>query len=663
MRRQLPFSCQSNKDFEVKLTDWIGEVFFDLLPERGYEIRDEQIYTSFQIANAAIKRKTHFAEAGLGTGKTFAYLLPAIAYARFKGKPAVIACASTALQEQLAGPKGDIQILSRLLGLDIDARLAKDPRQYVCDVKVDQLSDPFYRPAGEAINQLLDWAAKTQLGERSEIPFVPDKLWAQISWDETMQCDTCSSRGYCKLVKARANYRSAQDLVVCDHHLFFRDLWTRQELIEDRKLPLLPDYSMVIFDEGHKVLLPAALSAGHQIVKEEINDFLSSVETIQGARTSLISAALATQEANNRFFKLLYQSATGDAGSNRLAVTKSDELLQAAATLRRALDLFELELQNEQELYMDSLSPTQFQAFEHRVEQATMALSQFTRQDTDQFIVWAERKEETFWIVPRNLNEMLHRHLINKEIPVIFSSATLSTGGDFSYFARSLGIREFSGSSVDSPFAYEKQALIYLPENIPQNETEWFPWAIRQLVSLLNLTQGRALVLTSDPSETKRIRLSLAHYHLPYQFFWEDRGERGYLVQQFKENVSSILVGSGFWEGIDVPGEALRMLIIWQLPFPPLDPLLEARKKEVKQQGLEPVAAVDYPEMGLKLKQGCGRLIRTREDWGLIAILKPVIDKPWHKEALSALPKGAKMVTNPEELSRLYHQLSPALIL
>lgn len=662
MRRQLPFSCQSNKDFETKLSDWIGEVFFELLPERGYEIRDEQIYTSFQIANATIKKKIHFAEAGLGTGKTFAYLLPAIAYARYMGKPAVIACASTALQEQLAGPKGDIQILSRLLGLDIDARLAKDPHQYICDVKVEQLSDPFYRPAGEAINHILDWAETTELGERSEIPNVPDKLWAQVSWDETMQCDTCSSRGYCRLVKARANYRSAQDLLICDHHLFFRDLWTRQELIEDRKLPLLPDYSMVIFDEGHKVLLPAALSAGHKIVKEEIDDFLSSVETVQGARTSLISAALATQEANNRFFEFLYRSATGDAGSSRLTVAKTNELLQRAATLRRALDLFELELQNEQELYIDSLSPTQLQAFEHRVEQATMALSQFSRQDTDRFIVWAEREEEVFWIVPRNLNEMLHQHLLSREIPVIFSSATLSTGGDFSYFARSLGLKDYSGSSVDSPFDYEKQALIYLPENIPHHEAEWFPWALKQLVSLLDLTQGRALVLTADPTETKKIRSSLAPYRLPYRFIWEDSGERGYLVQQFKEDVSSVLVGSGFWEGIDVPGEALRMLVIWQLPFPPLDPLLEARKREVKQQEMDPVAAVDYPEMALKLKQGCGRLIRTEEDWGLIAVLQPVKGKPWEQEALSSLPKGAQMITNPEDLPRLYHRLAPALI-
>lgn len=655
---RVPFNYRDQKDFAAKLTDWIGEVFYELLPEQGYDIRDEQIYTSFQIANTTVKGKTHLAEAGLGTGKTFAYLLPAMAYARYRGKPAVIACASTALQEQLAGPKGDIQKLSHLLRLDIDARLAKDPRQYLCDVKVDQLSSRVFPAKENSINKLLDWAETTMLGERSEIPHVPDKLWSLVSWDETMTCETCSARGYCKPVKARANYRLARDLIICNHGLFFKDLWTRDERKADGKLPLLPDYSMVIFDEGHQVLLPAALKAGRQIVKEELDDFLVSVESVQGARASLISAALATHEANKRFFELLYQAATGEEGSSRLTVAVTDELLQSAATLRRALDLFELELQNEQELYIDSLSPTQFQAFEHRIEQATLALSQFSH-DTDDYIIWAERDEEIFRIVPRDLNRLLDKHLLSRKIPVIFSSATMSTDGDFSYFARSFGLKDYSASAVDSPFDYEKQALVYLPEKVPVQETKWFPWALEQLVSLLNLIRGRALVLTAVPSEVKMIRQGLAHYRLPYRFLWEDSGERGYLVQKFREDVSSILVGSGFWEGIDVPGEALSMLVIWQLPFPPLDPLLEARKREAQAQGLDPITAVDYPEMGLKLKQGCGRLIRTQEDRGIIAILRQVTGKPWQQEVLGALPKGAGRVTVLEELSRLWPLLTP----
>jgi len=651
LRSQVPFAYRSKQDFPVKLTEWVGQVFFDVLPEHGYEIREEQIYTAFQLAEAVCKTKVHFAEAGLGTGKTFAYLLTAVAYARFKGKPAIIACASTALQEQLAGPKGDIEKLSRLLGLDIDVRMAKDPRQYICDVKINRFHSSYYDQPGPALTSVLHWAGETDRGERSEMPSVPDRVWAQVAWDEAMPCETCSARGFCKLVKARDYYRPALDLIVCDHGIFFYDLWTRDERIADGKLPLLPGYSAVIFDEGHKVLLPAALRAGRQVVKEEIDSMLSSIEQVQGARTSLISIVFAMDKATSRFFKLLYHSAIGDDRTDRLTVRISDELLKAADTLRRALDTLHFELQNEQELHLQSLSHTQMQAYEAGVERAAVAMDRFCRNRGKEVIVWADRVDQSFWVVPRDLSGMLNKHLFARGLPVVFSSATLSTGGDFSYFARTLGLKEFSSSSVDSSFDYEKQVLVYLPKRLPGCDQEnWFQKALRRLFSLLTLAKGRALVLTSAPSDVQKIRVGLKDYRLPFEFLWEDSADRGYLVRRFRKEVSSVLVGS-FWEGIDVPGEALTMLVIWQLPFPPQDPLIEARRREVQEQGLDPVTVVDYPEMGLRLKQGCGRLIRTREDRGAIAILEPVLGMPWEQTALGALPAGAKVVRSLKALS------------
>jgi len=141
-RTKMPFEYLNKNDFPAKLVKWIGEVFYDILPKHGYEIREEQIYAAFQLADAVCKQKIHFTEAGLGIGKTFAYLLTAVAYGRLKEKPVIIACASTALQEQLAGAQGDIETLSRLLDLGIDGRMAKDPRQYVCDLKVNRLEKP-----------------------------------------------------------------------------------------------------------------------------------------------------------------------------------------------------------------------------------------------------------------------------------------------------------------------------------------------------------------------------------------------------------------------------------------------------------------------------------------------------------------------------------------
>jgi len=654
LRSQLPFTYQGKHDFSAKLTEWVGQVFYDVLPGYGYEIREEQVYTAFQLAEAVCKGKVHFAEAGLGTGKTFAYLLTAVAYARFKGRPAIIACASTALQEQLAGPKGDIEKLSRLLGLDIDARMAKDPRQYICDVKVNQLHNPLFAQPSKALTSVLHWAGETGRGERSEMPNVPDRVWTQVAWDEAMSCETCSSRGFCRLVKARQHYRSAVDLIVCDHGIFFDDLWTRDEREADDKLPLLPNYSTVIFDEGHKVLLPAALRAGRHVVQEDIDSMLSSIEQVQGARTSLISIAYAMDKANSRFFKLLYRSASEDERTDRLTVQISDELLKAADILRRALLTLHFELQNEQELHIESLSHTRLQAYEAMVERATLALERFGRNRGKDTIVWADREEKSFWVVPRDLSGMLNKHLFARKLPVVFSSATISTGGDFSYFARTLGVQEPSSSSVGSSFDFDKQVLVYLPQRLPNGDPQnWFPKALKRLASLLRLAKGRALVLTNAPSDVRRIRSGLKEYRLPYEFLWEDSAERGYLVRKFREEVSSVLVGSGFWEGIDVPGEALSLLVIWQLPFPPQDPLIEARRREAVEQGLDPVIAVDYPEMGLKLKQGCGRLIRTQDDRGTIAILEPVLGMPWQQAAMGALPVGAKVVHNLDGLDIL----------
>ncbi|WP_082789030.1 ATP-dependent DNA helicase [Desulfolucanica intricata] len=654
---KVPFTYRNKHDFSAKLTEWIGQLFYDILPEYGYEIREEQIYTAFRLAEAVCKGMVHFAEAGLGTGKTFAYLLTAVAYARFKGKPVIISCASTALQEQLAGPQGDIEKLSSLLGLDIDVRMAKNSRQYICDVKVKRFENSFYEQPDPTLTGVLHWAGETNRGERSEIPGVPDRVWKQLAWDEAMPCETCPARGFCKQVKAREHYRAALDLIVCDHDIFFDDLWTRNERIADGKRPLLPDYSAVIFDEGHKVLLPAAQRAGRQVVKEDIDGIISSIERLQGARTSLISAALAMDAATSRFFKLLNHSAAQDERTNRLTVRINDDLLKAADTLRRALDTLHFELQNEQELHIQSLSFTQLQAYEARVERASVALKRFCRNKGKDVIVWADRIDQSFWVVPRDLSGMLNKHLFTGKIPVVFSSATLSTGGDFSYFARTLGLKEFSSSSVDSSFEYEKQVLVYLPQRLPGGSREnRFPRALSRLVSLLRLFKGRALVLTNALSDVQKIRTGLKDYRLPYEFLWEDHADRGYLVRRFREEVSSVLVGSGFWEGIDVPGEALTLLVIWQLPFPPQDPLIEARRREVQKQGLDPVTAVDYPEMGLRLKQGCGRLIRTHNDRGAIAVLEPVLNTPWEEVALGALPAGAKIVRSLEALSNLQHQ-------
>lgn len=464
-RLKEPFEYTNSADFHVKLVEWIGDVLYDILPEHGYEIRDEQIYTAFQIADAICNKNVHLAEAGLGTGKTFAYLLSAIPYARFSKKPVVIACATTALQEQLAGDKGDIKTLFKLLGLEIDARMAKDPNQYICDVKASENIDEL----GDMSNELNEWMYKTKLGERSEIPTIPDYIWKNISWDESMPCETCENRGFCKLVKARESYRTTQDLIIVDHETFFHDLWTRDERIADGKLPLLPSYSAVIFDEGHKIMLPAAMKAGHQINQEEIQNMISSFEEIQGIRYSLEAITVALEEVSNEFFLNLSQSVIKAESTDRLSVHINDKLLKSAKSFRKTLDHLLLELQIEQELYINSLSTTQIQVFEGLIERAIFALNRFIRNNGTNIISWVDAKDGGFWVVPRNLGELLNKHLYKKGMPVVFTSATLSNEGNFDYMIRTLGLKKPSKSSIGSPFIIEDKVIV----DLSQTTKEW----------------------------------------------------------------------------------------------------------------------------------------------------------------------------------------------
>ncbi|HLO03180.1 MAG TPA: ATP-dependent DNA helicase, partial [Symbiobacteriaceae bacterium] len=215
---RLPFKARTEQEYSKALNDWLSWVFYDELPRHGFEVREEQIYTSFRIARALQTGKPLFAEAGPGTGKTFAYLLPALCHARLKGKPVVIASATPVLQAQLTRPDGDIQTLSKLLGLDVDVRLAGDPAEYLCEWKAEKLGNAARE--GEEWERLREWAQRTNTGARKEVPFAADDLWRKVAWDPGLPCDTCERRGHCHVMMARRHYRAAADLIICDHRLF-----------------------------------------------------------------------------------------------------------------------------------------------------------------------------------------------------------------------------------------------------------------------------------------------------------------------------------------------------------------------------------------------------------------------------------------------------------
>ena len=465
-----------------------------------------------------------------------------------------------------------------------------------------------------------------------------------------MSCETCQNRGYCKLVRARVHYRAAQDLIIVDHQTFFHDLWTREEKRASGNMPILPDYSAVIFDEGHKIMLPAAMQAGQQFIKEELDTLIASLEDIQGARNALHTTTEVLEGAVDCFFELAQRSVAAGEDKGRLTIQISEPLLKAAESLRAGLDQLLMEIQIEQELYLESIPISLIQGYEGQIEKVMKGLTQLCKDKGQDVIAWINQSDDSFCVVPRDLTKRLNQALYAKKLPVIFSSATLSNGGDFDYFIRMMGLESPSKSTIGSPFKMEEQVRITFLPNIEKRSEAYDKMTkrIEQLITLLRSNEGRALILTRSLSEVRKIRQYLKREALPFEILYEDKGDRGYLLRKFKEEETSVLVSSDFWEGIDVPGDALTLVVIWQLPFPKLDPLIEAQRKAAEEQGLDSAVTVDYPEMGLQLKQGCGRLIRTAEDKGEIIFMDEVIGTPWEKVVRGALPKGAIILLKKE---------------
>lgn len=625
---KLPFRARNKEEFGQKLTEWLSWVFYDELPEKGYEVREEQIYTAFRMARALVDGGTLMAEAGPGTGKTFAYLLPAICYARLKGAPVVVASASGVLQAQLANSEGDIQTLSRLLNLDIDARVAADPGEYICEVKV-QRTDPLTPPTGW--DELKTWAQMTGAGVRSEIPHVADELWEVLAWDPSLPCDTCPKRGHCHVMAARRHYRESADLIVCDHKLFSRDLLTRAERHEAGQVPLLPAYSAAVLDEGHHLPETWQRVQGYSLSRARLNGTLKHI----GGLTER-GAPVRAQRESMRLGRELYQviDATAEPGEGKRGVPRSAELLALAQDLDRALDRLQEELVTDEAMNEGYDLELDIRAYSLRLDEVRAGLRMLRSEDS---VTWYEGDQ--LWVVPRRPLGLFGKKHLTPGTPVIFSSATLEP----KYQARVLRIDEYQASKVGVPFDLGEQVLVYQPPSLGDD--------VEQTLAVIRASGGRALVLLNSMAEVQRFRQRLSGVKLPWTVIWEGEGDRGAQLEQFREDITSVLFGATFWEGVDVPGEALSCVVIPRLPYPEHDPLIKERRAQAEAAGHDPTESVDVPEMLLKLKQGAGRLIRTAEDRGALALLdRSFYGRPWESDVLEILPEDAEQT---EDVKRI----------
>ncbi|WP_430732130.1 ATP-dependent DNA helicase [Virgibacillus halodenitrificans] len=629
----LPFTISKTENFFDRLGDYIGDVFYDILPEQGYELRDEQIYMAFQLEQAFKNKHTIFAEAGVGTGKTFVYLLYAICYARYRRKPAIISCADETLIEQLVKKDGDIEKLEQALGLSIDVRLAKARENYVCvrklDALVEQTDDEDIHEVHDAIPDFVfDTSAMMKsferYGDRKEYPWVSNESWEKIAWDPLEQCSTCEWRHRSGQTLNREYYRHATDLIICSHDFYMEHIWTKESRKREGQMPLLPEASCVVFDEGHLLEFAAQKGLTYRYNFETLSNVLTAYMG-QDVREETLYLVEDILTLNDEWFQLLGKNTTDVKGSNRKEINFSSTMLEMAQSLYEKVQQLLEQLVFDAELF--TMEDYHIKIIEEYLEFFSYGLSILLKDDEG--IYWLEESDTStnLVIMPRLVEEVLKKEVFSQDIPFVFSSATLAQAGDFSYLANSLGIQSFDSFSVDSPFDYEEQMKI-AGHIASDKQSKW-----ERIGKQLRENEGHSLVLFSTMEEMEEFREWVNLQSFSFHVLYEGDREISETVRTFQLTASSVLCAYHLWEGLDIPGEALTQVIISSLPFPPKDPVFQAKRKHAKNPDYE----VDIPYMLLRLRQGIGRLIRSSNDHGAIQLWIEEQQKQLYEDQIEAV--------------------------
>ena len=612
MRQSLPFELSKERSFFESLGNWMGDVLYDELPEKGFECRDEQIFMAYQIEQALKEKNVLFAEAGVGTGKTIAYLLPAVSFARYTGKPALIACADETLIDQLVKEGGDVHKLREHLGLNIDVRLAKSRDQYLClkrfeeaeKTETEEWIDDIAFSIPDGVYAQGSMIAVQPYGDRSDYSTVSDEDWEKVNYNSVMQCAVCDLRNRCGQTLHRAHYRKSSDLIICSQDFLMEHLATKESREREGQLPLLPEVSMIVLDEGHLLEYAAQKALTYKVQSYTIVNLLERL-MVDGVRERTLYTMERLQDHHEMFFDQLRDDVEASE-EERKRINKSPRLIQIGKQLLVDVDQLLEEFVFESELYM--IPEYELNMAEEFLEHYAASLRIFT--EKGDAVDWLEDTdgEETLVIMPRLITEVLEETLFAKKMPIIFSSATLSVKKDFSYIAYSLGIKNYQSFSVPSPFDYDEVMKIYLHE-LDQS-------AKASKVEELLRDEEKTLILFKSKQAMNQFKSQLGMMARLKVGFEGDR-ELSALVRDFQEGTVKTLCSYHLWEGLDLPEEALTRVIIYDLPFPPQDPLFDAKRSFAE----DPFEEVELPFMQLRLQQGMGRLIRTSNDYGDIHIL------------------------------------------
>jgi ATP-dependent DNA helicase DinG len=576
----------------------------------GFEYRPAQVQMAILISEVLRNRGHAIVEAGTGTGKTMGYLVPII----LSNKKTVISTGTKTLQEQIF--LKDIPLISRTTGLKVDSLMMKGRKNYLCLHRYHQyISLPSVLKRDKDAIRIRagfdEWLKSTIYGDRAELPWLADDdlLWDAVSsTSEQCQGSECIHREACFLNALRKRAAQAQ-IIIVNHHLFFADIMVKQGGFGE----IIPRFQAVVFDEAHNIEEIATNYFGLSLSTGQLAAFVKDVEKETGEiddkdRQEIKRQLNVIRGCTEEIHALFRQS-------DERGRLNGDEVLRIregpSSDIRKGLNFIQ-------------------QRFGHTIASRAADLGRsleiiFSSDDPD-LLNWYEKRERgiIFHSSPLDVSRGMSEMLYDNAKTIVFTSATLSTNGNFDYIRSCLGISENALEGIyPSHFDFKTQSMLYIPDDLPApNSRDFALEAGKRIMEILMITSGRALILFTSYSNMD-IVYDLINGRLPYTVFRQGDAPRSILLERFREDTHSVLLATGsFWQGVDVPGEALSCLIVDKLPFDsPGDPLVSARIESIYSKGGNPFMEYQLPSAIISLKQGLGRLIRKRTDRGVLAIL------------------------------------------
>ena len=607
-----------------------------------FNARPEQLEMAQAVTQALNNVDSTILEAGTGTGKTFAYLVPTLLW----GGKAIISTGTKTLQDQLF--ERDLPTIRDALGAPVTIALLKGRANYVCHYHLDRIlmnGRLLGRDDAKHLKRIKKDLNHVKRGDKAEWPDIPDDalVWSQVtSTRENCLGSDCANHKECFVMQARKDAQAA-DVIVVNHHLFFADVMLREEGIAE----LLPAVNTVVFDEAHQVPDVASVFFGQQV---------STAQVIDLARDLLAEGITHARDATDwREVKDTLERAAKDV---RIACGDngrwSVDQLPSHSTIWDALDKLQQVMDDTQTIIEPACERADtIDQLARRLEELAVKFTQWRQINNSELVRWVEAFSHTVRLnaTPLSVAEPFTRQR-EAEHPRtwVFTSATLSMRNDFTLFREQLGLHDAHTASWDSPFDFGKQSLLYVPNGLPEPHERSFGNAIlHKIWPMLRASNGRAFLLCTTLAAVKRYGAWLAEQIKEHDLDWtlliQGEASRTELLNQYRTAKNPVLVGSqSFWEGVDVRGEALSLVIIDKLPFaPPDDPVLAARLRVLEERGENGFMAYQVPQAVINLKQGAGRLIRSETDRGVLMICDTrLVTKKYGGRIWQSLPPFAR---------------------